>query len=151
MEPGILGRQWITQLGLIVRDINATAKKYADFFGMDFPEIITTDAYDKAQTQYNGKPTKARARLAFFRPSGGLEIELIEPDEHPSTWREFLDRNGEGVHHIAFIVKDIKGKVTKLNEIGMPLVQQGEYTGGRYAYVNSIPDLKVMIELLEND
>lgn len=34
---------------------------------------------------------------------------------------------------------------------GMPLVQYGEYTGGRYAYMDTFPQLKVMLELLEND
>jgi len=34
---------------------------------------------------------------------------------------------------------------------GMPLVQYGKYTGGRYAYMDTFPQLKVMLELLEND
>jgi methylmalonyl-CoA/ethylmalonyl-CoA epimerase len=151
MENGILGTNAVVQLGIIVKDINKTARKYADFFGVAVPEIIVTDTYDKALTQYRGKPTEAKAKLAFFRQPGCLEIELIEPDENPSTWREFLDIHGEGVHHIAFFIKDMKGKVTKLEEIGMPLVQKGEYTGGRYAYIDSNEDLKVMLELLEND
>jgi methylmalonyl-CoA/ethylmalonyl-CoA epimerase len=33
----------------------------------------------------------------------------------------------------------------------MPLLQKGEYTGGRYAYIDTLRDLKVIIELLEND
>jgi methylmalonyl-CoA/ethylmalonyl-CoA epimerase len=43
------------------------------------------------------------------------------------------------------------GKITKLHELGMNLVQKGEYAGGRYAYIDSTMDLKVMLELLEND
>ena len=80
-----------------------------------------------------------------------MDIELIEPDENPSTWREFLDTNGEGVHHIAFVIKDMAGKIRKLADMGLPLIQRGEYTGGRYAYIESNDKLKVMLELLEND
>jgi 4-hydroxyphenylpyruvate dioxygenase and related hemolysins len=151
MSKGVLDTQTVVQIGMIVRNIEDSAKKYADFLGMDIPEIIITDNYDKAQTQYRSNPTQARAKLAFFRTPGAVEIELIEPDQNPSTWREFLDSHGEGVHHIAFFIKDMQGKVHKLKEIGMDLVQKGEYTGGRYSYIDSNKDLKVMLELLEND
>ena len=82
---------------------------------------------------------------------GSLHLELIEPDHHPSTWRESLDRNGEGPHHIAFVIKGMKEKIAVLERNQMPLLQKGEYTGGRYAYVDTVRDLKVIIELLEND
>ena len=78
-------------------------------------------------------------------------MELIEPDHNASTWRESLDKNGEGLHHIAFVVEGLNEKVTALERKGMPLLQKGEYTGGRYAYIDTLRDLKVIIELLEND
>ena len=105
---------------------------------------------EKSQAKYKGSPTKARAKLAFFKVGEGLDIELIEPDHEPSTWREDLNRKGEGVHHIAFQIKGMKEKVADLQKENMPLVQSGEYTGGRYAYVDANRDLKVLIELLEN-
>lgn len=151
MNPGVLETRTVVQIGIIVRDIRETARKYAAFLGVALPEIIVTDAYDKAQTNYRNNPTPARAQLAFFRTPGAVEIELIEPDQNPSTWREFLDRHGEGVHHFAFLIEDMQGKVLKLQEQGMNLIQKGEYTGGRYAYIDSNRELKVMLELLEND
>ncbi len=151
MDKNILGNHMVVQVGIIVKDIQKTAQKYADFLGMDVPEIVTTDAYDKAQTQYKGRPSPARAKLAFFRTPGAVELELIEPDNNPSTWREFLDTHGEGLHHLAFFIKDMQGKVEKLQVNGMDLIQKGEYTGGRYAYIDSTADLKMIIELLEND
>jgi len=68
---------------------------------------------------------------------GSMQLELIEPDEHPSTWRDHLDKHGEGVHHIAFVVDDMKGTVKRMGGNGMPLIQKGEYTGGRYAYMET--------------
>jgi methylmalonyl-CoA/ethylmalonyl-CoA epimerase len=55
------------------------------------------------------------------------------------------------VHHIAFQVKGMKEKIAALEAEGMPLLQSGEYVGGRYAYIDSSRDLKVTLELLEND
>ena len=82
---------------------------------------------------------------------GGLDIELIEPDTEPSTWREHLDSRGEGVHHIAFVIDGMKQKVADLEAHGFPLQQKGEYTGGRYAYIETAKTLKTIVELLEND
>ncbi|MCM3110985.1 VOC family protein [Lederbergia lenta] len=150
MNKNLLGTNFITQIGIIVNDIEKTSQAYADFFGVDKPEAMLTDTVEKAETEYNGKSSVARAKLAFF-DMGSLQLELIEPDEHPSTWREFLDDQGEGVHHIAFQVEGMQEKVEGLNKAKMPLIQKGEYTGGRYAYIDTIKDLKVLIELLEND
>ena len=151
MKKGILGSHIVTQVGLLVNDIEKTAQVYADFLGVAKPEIKVTDVIEKSQAKYKGSPTKARAKLAFFKVGEGLDIELIEPDHEPSTWREDLNRKGEGVHHIAFQVKGMKEKIADLQKENMPLVQSGEYTGGRYAYVDADRDLKVLIELLEND
>ncbi|RAP73518.1 VOC family protein [Paenibacillus montanisoli] len=147
---GLLGTKVITQIGILVNDIDKVSQAYADFFGVEKPQAIITDTYDKAQTQFNGEPSEARAKLAFFN-MGSLQLELIEPDEHPSTWRNYLNEHGEGPHHIAFVIEGMKEKISLLESRGFPLQQKGEYTGGRYAYMDTIPELKVLVELLEND
>ena len=82
---------------------------------------------------------------------GFAQLELTEPDHHPSTWRESLDKNGEGPHHVAFVIKGMKEKIAVLERNQMSLLQTGEYPGGRYAYIDTLRDLKVITELLEND
>ena len=77
-------------------------------------------------------------------------LELIEPIGGPSTWQEFLDEKGEGVHHIAFMVQGTDDVVTFLEGKGIPVVQQGVYTGGMYTYVDSKPALGIILELLED-
>ncbi|NLO83270.1 MAG: VOC family protein [Clostridiales bacterium] len=146
---GLLGTRVITQIGIVVRDIDAVSQAYADFLGVEKPRWFWTAGYDKAHTELYGKPSDARAKLAFF-DMGSLQLELIEPDENPSTWREFLDKHGEGVHHIAFVIKDMDGKIRAMEQNGMPLIQRGDYDGGRYAYIDTAKQLKVLIELLEN-
>ncbi len=150
METNILGTHVITQIGILVHDIEKTAQAYAHFFGVEKPQSVLTDAIDKAQTEQRGKPSEARAKLAFF-DMGSLQLELIEPDRNPSTWRESLDKNGEGPHHIAFVIQGMKEKIAVFERNRMPLLQKGEYEGGRYAYIDTLRDLKVIIELLEND
>lgn len=150
MDKSILGTQIVTQIGIIVKDIDKVSQSYADFFGMEKPKWFWTDTAEIAQTEYNGETSEARSKLAFI-DAGQLQIELIEPDHNPSTWREFLDEKGEGVHHIALGIKGMNQKIELLKGKNMSLIQKGEYTGGRYAYMDTFDELKVLIELLEND
>jgi methylmalonyl-CoA/ethylmalonyl-CoA epimerase len=150
MPAGNLRSPVVCQVAVVVRDIEKTSRAYAEVFGLPVPSVHLTGLEAETQIRYRGKPTPGRAKLAFF-PMGQITLELIEPIDGPSTWREFLDAHGEGVHHIAFQVKGMKETLTYLDGKGIPLVQKGEYKGGRYAYVDSAPALKVVLELLEND
>lgn len=152
MATPLLGTEVVTQIGLLVDDIEVSRKKFAAFFGVEPPEVQMTGTLEEAETAYLGEPSQARAKLAFFHVGPNVDIELIEPDRDPnSTWRHDLDANGEGFHHIAFVVKDMKARIAALEKAGMPLLQKGEYTGGRYAYHDATADLKMVLELLEND
>ncbi|WP_213506917.1 VOC family protein [Paenibacillus faecis] len=150
MDKSLLGTRVVTQIGILVNDIEAVSQAYADFLGVEKPAWSWTDPAEVARTEYNGQPAAGRAKLAFF-DFGQLQIELIEPDEQPSIWRDYLNEHGEGPHHIAFVIDGMKEKITLLEKRGMPLAQKGVYTGGRYAYMDATRDLKLWIELLEND
>ena len=145
-----LGTTTVTQVGIIVRDIEAKARAWSETLGLPMPQIIVTDSVDIAQTEYEGQPTPARAKLAFFH-MGQVDIELIEPIDEPSTWKDQLDRHGDSLHHIAFQIKGMQDKLAYLDAKGVSLVQRGEYTGGRYAYVDGTAQLGTILELLEND
>ena len=151
MGNPILGTNMVCQIGILVQDIEKTSKEWAAFLGVESPEIIVTGDIQEAQTKYLGEPSEARAKLAFFHVGENVDIELIEPDRGPSTWRHDLDANGEGFHHIAFIIKGMKEKIEICGKQGFKLLQTGEYTGGRYAYIDANEKLKLVLELLEND
>lgn len=144
-----LGTNIITQIGIVVHDIEKSIGAYCSILGLPRPQVILTDEYEKARTIYRGEPTNAQAKLAFF-DMGQVQIELIEPLDGPSTWKEFLENKGEGVHHIAFQIKNTPDVVTYLDNQGIPLVQQGHYTGGMYSYLDASSKLGVILELLEN-
>lgn len=142
----------VVQIGIVVADVEKYAKNYAAFFGVDVPEIIISETEDKAGTRYDGKPTTARVKMAFFH-FDNITIELLEPVGGPSTWRDFLEEKGQGVHHIAFDVKEMDDQISEMQDREAPLIQQGRWTGGaggRYAYIDSTPQLAVILELLEN-
>jgi len=145
-----IGDNVICQAAVVVRDIEKTAKDFAAVLGVSVPKVIITDPAEKAHTRYHGQPTQGRAKLAFFQLGSQVSLELIEPVSGPSTWQEHLDKRGEGMHHIAFRVKGMDAVIGGLEAQGISLVQRGDYTGGRYAYLDATEKLKVVLELLEN-
>lgn len=150
MTETALGTTTVMQVGLIVRDIEARARAWSQILGLPMPEILITDTYERAQTEYQGQRSDARARLAFFH-LGQVDLELIEPLGEPSTWNDQLTAHGDSLHHIAFVIKGMEEKRAYLNAAGLPLIQRGEYPGGRYAYFDGVAQLGAIIELLEND
>lgn len=150
---GILQTTALAQVGFIVRDIETTKRKFAEFLGVPVPPTEDAGEYEVTRTTVNGEPAPdASCRMAFFDAGPGMQIELIQPNEAPSTWRSFLDEHGEGVHHIAFQVKDTDAKAAACEASGMKCVQRGVYGdgGGQYAYFDARKDLKCFIETLES-
>ena len=145
----IFGGGRVTQIGVVVQDIERASQAYAEFLGVDKPQWFLTDTVDKAHTVFKGESTEARAKLAFFELEN-ITIELIEPVGGPSTWQEFLETRGEGIHHIAFEIKDMDKKIERLATGGMSLLQKGDYEGGRYSYMDAGASLGLILELLEN-
>jgi catechol 2,3-dioxygenase-like lactoylglutathione lyase family enzyme len=146
-----IGTDIVRQVGIIVADIETTAQKYVDVLGLPKPEIFATAGFDVTETTYNGEPSEATAKLAFFN-TGQIQIELIQPDEKPSVWREFLESKGEGAQHIAFQVEDTQKAVDHFAKFGIEVSQQGLYSdrSGIYTYMRSEEKLGTVIELLQN-
>src|SRR5262249_52890114 len=136
MNEPALGTTTVTQVGIIVSDIEAKARAWAELLGVPVPDISITDTVDITQTEHLGKSTPARAKLAFIH-LGQVDLELIEPIGEPSTWNDQLQQHGDSLHHIAFNVQGMREKAAHMAAHDAPLIQRGEYTGGRYAYFDS--------------
>jgi len=137
----------LTQVAVVVRDIEEAAERWARLLGVPKPQVIETEEWERTRMAYRGSPSRGRAKLAFFN-LGGVTLELIEPIGGPSTWSEFLGEQGPGIHHIAFVVDDMEAAIRKLESEGGVLVQRGDFEGGSYAYVDARKTLGAIVELL---
>lgn len=149
MAENVLGSDVVCQVAVVVEDVEEVSKAWAELLGAEVPNWSMTDAAEKSHIEYRGESTEARAKLAFF-DLGQVRLEIIEPVGRPSTWGEFLDEHGQGLHHIAFFVEGMDGVLVELEGQGLSPVQRGDYTGGRYAYVDGTDQLGCILELLEN-
>jgi methylmalonyl-CoA/ethylmalonyl-CoA epimerase len=150
---GIIDTNILTQVGFIVRDIEKSKKKFAEFFGVEPPGHFDGGKFEVTGTTVMGRPAPdANCFMAFFDAGPNVQIELIQPNGVRSTWQDFLDEHGEGIHHIAFKIKGMDGKILACENFGMKCVQRGKYGdgSGEYAYLDAAADLKCLIELLES-
>ena len=150
MSSSSLGDNKAMQIGVVVENIEAAVRAWSQLLGVEPPSIIITDTVDIAHTRYQGQPTPAQAKLAFF-DLGQVALELIQPLGEPSTWNDQLIAHGSSLHHIAFEIKGMDEHILGLQKHGLRLVQRGDYDGGRYAYVDGQDQFGTVIELLEND
>ena len=150
---GVIGTNRVTQVGFIVRDIEKSKATFAKFFGVEPPATIDGGKYEVTGTTYMGAPAPdANCLMAFFEAGPGVQIELIQPNGVKSTWQDFLDERGEGIHHIAFGVKGMDQKIRDCEAFGMKCVQRGKYgnASGEYAYLDAYNTMLCLVELLES-
>ena len=103
----IVSQSKFAQVGFVVNDIEKAKKQFALLFGCEIPPTCDCGTFDVTQTQIYGKPAPdAACVMAFFDMTPGVQLELIQPNEEPSVWRDYLNTYGEGIHHIAFQVDD---------------------------------------------
>lgn len=143
---GIIDGKTICQVALVVKDIAASVTEYSNLFGVPEPEIFQVPEQETAKTSYKGIPTATRAKLAVF-DLGQVVLEITQPDDEPSSWKEFLAKNGDGVHHIAFMTEDRGSVVKYFEENDMPVRHYGEYEGGNYTVFDSKEKLGLFVQV----
>lgn len=102
----------IDQIGFVVPDIEQAMASYEALFG----PWTTMDAEVEA-AEFRGETLDASLRLAFGK-SGDLEIELIEITGGNSPHREFIEKGGNGMHHVRYRIADIDHKIELAKAIG---------------------------------
>lgn len=122
----------IIQIGIVVRNIESVAQLYSEIFSIEMPQI--RQAFPNIT--YRGRKITTHSKLCSFN-MGNVTVELIQPDQGPSSWREFLDEHGEGVHHIGVVVSDLQGAFDTLADHGINKRQYGGAQWGSYTIVNS--------------
>jgi catechol 2,3-dioxygenase-like lactoylglutathione lyase family enzyme len=149
VDPGI---QKVVQVAIVSRDIEASVKRWAAVLGMPAPSISTTRPGNEVKELYRGRSSMGQAKLAFFR-LGQVTLELIEPVGPDTSWREYLDKNGEGVQHLGFQVTDIEKATANAAALGYVSLHRGRYDkdNGSYSYVDSQKALGVVLEFLQSD
>ena len=129
----------IDHVAIIVRNIEQALVFYRDTLGITPSEIKEV-------------PTE-QVRIAFLPIGGpgGSELELIEPITPNSSLTRFLEKRGEGLHHICLEVADIDAALAEMQEKGVPVLdkQPRIAASGRAIFLHPKGTNGVLLELLE--
>ena len=119
-----LGLPPISQIGIVVRNMQQAVEHYQNIFGLG-PWTV----YDSTPDKYWFKGKSSHMRLRQGKAMlGGIELELVQPLEGESPFHEFLATQGEGLHHLAFNTEDFDGMVRQFEAAGFqPLLLAEAY------------------------
>ena len=141
-SPAKIKCQGINQVAIVVHDLEQVAMNYWTILGIGPWSIFEWEAplvYDRT---YHGQRAWARERIALAQV-GAVQLELVQPVEGPSIYRDWLEEHGEGLHHMNFLVDDVDQAVAALAELGFPSMQSGRFgppeQHGAYNYVDVWP------------
>ena len=141
----------LSQYAVVVRDLGAVSR-YWEKLGLPAMEVTHPTLTD---LKYHGAPGQFDQRLGWHR-HGTVTWEWIVPLKGPTVYQDFLDKSGEGLHHLALDVKDLDAVARSWTALGYPIVQSGAWGekgqpgSGRFAYADTTPIGGVTIELLWN-
>ena len=136
----------LIQIGVVVRDIEEAAKRLTAL-GIG-PFVPTTPPPGAEGLFLYGKPMEIKLKQVCTR-MGEIELELIQPGEEKSPWKDFLDNNGEGVQHLGFRVKNVEDAVDKLVEQGATVFVTGIAKGRLQAAYVDLGVGGIIVELMD--
>ena len=146
-----LTKDQFIQINIIVKDIRRAAKAWAALLGVPEPEIWTNHlkSNDEYPYTYRGQADKPCDFQMCVIEMGNWVIELHQIDENPSTFREFLNKHGQGVHHLGFEVGDARDEVIKeLKALGFDTDRTiGIYPGSSWTIVDTEDVLGVNLNI----
>ncbi len=146
--PGGVHLNRLVQIGIVVSDRDRTTQLLTSLFGMGPFRFVEWPDRPESEYYYRGVQENIRIRQAFVQ-LGAVEIELIEPLEGRSGYRDFLDQTGGGIHHVLFEVTDIDPALEKLALSGVKVLQSGTgiRPGTRWALLDTQELLGFLVEL----
>ncbi len=143
VDPIALPQQ--LHIGVVVKDMDRTIQRLSSTFGIDSWDIRERH-YPEEQVAVGKGPFAYRVAFAALGP---IELELIEVLEGHTIHADFLNTNGEGIHHIGFRVPDVQQTVTALQQQGIGVLQSAFREEARYAYMDPAELGGIMFEFVD--
>jgi methylmalonyl-CoA epimerase len=128
----------IDHLGIAVRSLDQALEFYTRQLGMSVAMRETVE--------------QEKVRVAML-PAGESRIELLEPSEEGSAIARFLDKRGEGLHHVALRVPDLTAAVERLKSAGARILNEPKRGAGGHlsVFVHPVSTGGVLLELIQQE
>ncbi len=128
----------VDHIGVAVNNLDEAISLYRDVLGLRLEGVHVVK--------------EQKVRVAFFLTGGETRIELLEPTESESPIAKFIERHGEGVHHIALKVRNIETVLEESKKKGLRLIDEKPRIGvggAKIAFIHPKSTRSVLYELCE--
>jgi catechol 2,3-dioxygenase-like lactoylglutathione lyase family enzyme len=128
----------LVQISYTVRDLDAATDWFRRVVGVEYFGVTKATAGRDYDVLVRDKPIAApfslRTAMGRLGPRGEQEIEIIEPVEGPSPYREFLQERGQGLNHVSFLVSDFEPAAERMRASGAKALIEFRGHGIRACY-----------------
>ena len=148
VSPAKIKVQAITQIGIVVKSLEEVMRNYWNILGIGPWDILEYAPPALHDITYHGKPVNSKWRVAFTNV-GPVQLELLQPVSGDNLYSDFIREHGEGIHHVQFLVDDIKETNQIMEAEGFPILMGGEFLDGGFAYYDTVGPLKIIWEAFQ--
>jgi Glyoxalase/Bleomycin resistance protein/Dioxygenase superfamily len=141
-----IGTKEFMQICFVVKDAEKAMENYKEIFGIETGTLKEIPPPDRFKTYYHGKEISTKTKYYVFK-MGNLVIELTQPDEADSVWKEVLDKNGEGLCYLGVMVGDSERAVEFLEKRGSPRIHHGGTPESNYNIVDTRESLGCLLNV----
>ena len=127
----------VEHIGIAVKDLNNANALFEKLFN---------------QSHYKQEEVESESVSTSFFKVGDTKIELLEANDPNSAIAKFIEKRGEGIHHIAFEVEDIEKEMERLNSLGFELIHSAPKDGAdnkRICFLHPKSTNGILVELCQ--
>ena len=127
------------QVAFVVRDLEAAQKFFNQSMGVSRFHVYDNFSDQVTDKRLRGRPVEQKVRLSIAY-SGETQIELIQHLSGETCYKEFLDRKGEGLHHLGFFLNDrgkYEGALEAMGRAGYQQLMSGKMGDSSYCYFDT--------------
>jgi catechol 2,3-dioxygenase-like lactoylglutathione lyase family enzyme len=141
----------VAQIGIVVANVAEAVDRYRHLLGIDdwFVNYVDTES-GVGRATMRDQETDLKVKIASAH-LGGVELELIEPQDDTSIYAEFLHTRGPGVHHVMFDAPDDGRLADRLSADNFEVLIEGELQQSRFHVFDTEHDLGLAIEVATGD
>ncbi|CAM3797994.1 methylmalonyl-CoA epimerase [Mesobacillus zeae] len=110
----------VDHIGVAVKSLEQSLPFYTDVLGLELQGIENVEGQ--------------KVKVAFIK-AGETKIELLEPTHPDSPIAKFIEKRGEGIHHVALGVESIEARIREMSEKGIRMINETPKTGAGNALV----------------
>jgi catechol 2,3-dioxygenase-like lactoylglutathione lyase family enzyme len=147
-SPAKIKVKEISRIGIVVKNLEEVMNNYgniSDIGPWDISELKYPALYD---VTYRGRIVSPEWKIASAS-AGSVQLELIQPISGENIYSDFISKQGEGIHHIQFLVDDIDETNRIMEAEGFSVLMGGRILDGGFAFYDTSGPLKVIWEALQ--